>query len=146
MNREPPNPRPFGRLLVAGLAATLLLAGCEPLGADELRREVETIGSLAAEGSVLAQQVADQDTKRTFARVHSRELADAAEHSAERLTDAHPGGGLTDDVNEAISLANAVEVQLGQIEVGPDEAERAADASERLRGLSQDAGSLADEL
>lgn len=146
MNREPATRTGLARLLVAGLAATFVLAGCEPLSGDELRREVETIGSLAAEGSVLAGQVADQDTKRTFARVHARELSDSAEHSAERLTDAHPAEGLTDEVNQAIQLADEVDSTLGQVEVGPDEAERAADAANRLRSLSQDAGSLADSL
>src|SRR5215212_4340732 len=84
--------RSFAALAVAALV--LLLAACEPLGPDELRREVETIHSTAAEGSVLADQIAAQRTKRTFARVQARELGDAADHSAERLTDAHPEDGL----------------------------------------------------
>ena len=78
------------RLTLALLASVgaIVLAGCGPMSADELRREVDTIHSTAAEASVLADQIAAQRTKRTFARVQARNLADAAEHSAERLTDA----------------------------------------------------------
>jgi hypothetical protein len=47
------------RSITALVAAALLLglAACEPLGPDELQREVETIESTAAEGSVLAERI-----------------------------------------------------------------------------------------
>src|SRR4051794_20860235 len=93
--------RLVGVLLALALAP--VVAGCEPLGPDELQREVETVHSTAAEGSVLADQVAAQNIKRTFTRVQARELADSAQHSAERLTDAHPADGLEDSTARAIT-------------------------------------------
>ena len=135
------------RLLCAvGCVAALLLSACEPLGPDELQREVETIGSVSAEGSVLADQVARQSTKRTFARVQSRELADAAEHSAERLTDAHPADGLGEPTQRAIDLAGRISDEIGELEQAPDDATQAAGIATRLRDLSDRADSLAGSL
>jgi hypothetical protein len=138
----------ISRLAVALLAfvVAILLAGCEPLGPDELRREVQTVHSLAAEGSVLADEIAAQNTKRTFARVQARELADAAEHSAERLTDAHPADGLEAPTQRAISLAEDVSAAVGQIEVAPDDASGAAAAANRLRSLARRTDALAATL
>jgi hypothetical protein len=128
------------------LCAALVLSACEPLGPEELRREVETVGSTAAESSVLADQVADQNAKRTFVRVQARNLADAAQHSSERLTDAHPANGLESDIAEAISLAEAVASAAGELETAPDDAAAAAEAAMRLRDLSQRAKDLAASI
>ncbi len=128
------------------LCAALVLSACEPLGPEELRREVETVGSTAAESSVLADQVADQNAKRTFVRVQARNLADAAQHSSERLTDAHPANGLESDIAEAISLAEAVASAAGELETAPDDAAAAAETAMRLRDLSQRAKDLAASI
>ena len=128
------------------VALTFLLTACEPLGPDELQREVETIHSTAAEGSVLADEIAAQNMKRTFARVQARELADAAQHSAERLTDAHPADGLEDATQRAIALAEDTESAVGQLEVAPDDAVAAQQAAERLRELARQTDELAASL
>jgi hypothetical protein len=132
--------------LALALVAAIAVAGCEPLGPDELQREVDTIHSTAAEGSVLADQVAAQNIKRTFTRVEARELADAAGHSAERLTDAHPADGLEGATERAISLAEDTESAIGQLEVAPDDAEAAARAAGRLRDLARRTDELAGSL
>jgi hypothetical protein len=128
------------------MAAALVAAGCEPLGPDELKREVDTVHSTAAQGSVLANQVAAQNIKRTFTRVQARELADAADHSAERLTDAHPADGLEAKTARAISLAEDVASEIGGLEIAPDDAVAAARATERLRELARQADALAASL
>jgi hypothetical protein len=133
-------------LALFAFTAAVVLAGCEPLGPDELQREVETVHSLAAEGSVLADQVATQNTKRTFARVQAGELADAAEHSAERLTDAHPADGLEAPTQRAISLAEDVSGAVGELEVAPDDPASAASAADRLRSLARRSDALAASL
>jgi hypothetical protein len=142
---------PGGRLKSKGASVAvavviLALAGCEPLGPDELKREVQSIHSVAAEGSVLADQVAAQDTKRTFARVQARELSDAAGHSAERLTDAHPAEGLAEDTTRAIDLAERTESAIGQVELAPDDAEGAHSAAAQLRRLADQTDALAQSL
>jgi hypothetical protein len=135
------------RLVIVPLCAgALVLAACEPLGNDELRREVEGIHSVAAEGAVLGNQIATQDTKRAFARVQARVLADSAEHSAERLTDAHPASGLQPAVAHSISLADGVSTAVCALEVAPDDAERAARTSKRLERLARRATRLAESL
>ena len=79
---------------VALAAVAVTLAACEPLGPDELQREValDPLGRRGRRGARRAGRRSEH--QRTFARVQARELADAAEHSAERLTDAHPAEGL----------------------------------------------------
>jgi hypothetical protein len=134
-------------LLIATVAlCSVVLAACEPLGPDELQREVETVHSIAAEGSVLADQIAEQNTKRAFARVQARELSDAAEHSAERLTDAHPAEGLAGPTQEAITFATNVSSAVGELEVAPDNAAGAAATADRLRELAGQTDDLAKGL
>jgi len=128
------------------VAVAVVLSGCEPLDQGELSREIEGVASLAAEGAVLADEVAQQETKRTFARVHARELADSAEHSAERLTDAHPAEGLADATGKAIALSDDVSGAIGAVEVAPDDAAAADETSERLRALVQKLRNLEDSL
>jgi hypothetical protein len=101
---------------------------------------------VAAEGSVLGDRIAAQETKRTFARVQARELADAADHSAQRLTDAHPAEGLTPQVERAIRLAEGVSGQVGSLEVAPDAAASAQGAASELRSLAARAKELAESL
>jgi hypothetical protein len=116
------------------------------MSADELRREVETVHSTAAEASVLGDQIAAQRTKRTFARVQARELADAAQHSAERLTDAHSAAGLEPAIQRAITLAEDVSDAAGSIETAPDDAVAAGHAADRLRDLARQTEALAGSI
>ena len=132
--------------VVLAFSVALGLTACEPLGPDELRREVQTIHSVAAEGSVLADQIAAQRTKRTFARVQARELSDNAGHSAERLTDAHPQDDLIAQQNRAITLAQQTADEIGQLEVAPDDAQAAQATAARLRALAAKAAGLAESL
>ena len=137
------------RLVPAGLVVVLVAlaaSGCEPLDQNELRREVESLHSLAAEGATLADQVNEQRTKRTFARVHARELGDSAEHSAERLTDADPADGLEAQTEDAIALADQISSAIGSVEVAPDDPVAAGKAAEQLRSLAARATALGDEL
>jgi hypothetical protein len=141
-----PTPRKRRATLAGLLICIVAFPGCEPLGPDELKREVDSVHSVAAEGAVLADLVADQETKRTFARVQARELADAAGHSAERLTDAHPAGGLEAPTARAIDLADQVSAAVGEIERAPDDATGASSAADRLRRLATQTDSLSGSL
>ena len=71
------------RLVVAlGLGVVVLFgAGCGgggPLGVKALSQESRSLQSLAAEGALLAQDVAAGRTTRVYARVHSSDLSTAA--------------------------------------------------------------------
>src|SRR5215212_7176577 len=104
-------------------AAVASLAGCGgPITPDELSRSIGTLESTAAEGALLAKDVAGDRTKATFARVHARDLSDVVDHEAEKLNDAQ-----ADEANvaaaktDAVDLADRIGTQLGQIQVAPDD-------------------------
>src|SRR4051812_25810127 len=71
-----------------GLVATslaLALTGC----GGSPQKEIESVQSLAAEGSLLAQQSAHDDVTQVFVRVHGRYLEQAAAELAHTLAEEH---------------------------------------------------------
>src|SRR3954452_16542309 len=118
----------FTALLVGAVAA--LGSGCGgPMTPDELSRSIQTLESTAAEGWMLAGDVADDRTKATFARVHARDLGDVVQHEAEKLNDASADRA---DVGaakrKAIDLADKIGTALGQIQTAPQDEPGAASA------------------
>src|SRR5215208_6514539 len=77
------------RRVVSLLVIVCALAGCGgPVQREELGRGIDSLRSIAAEGSVLARGVADNRTRSAFVRVQTRALSDDADHEAEKLNDA----------------------------------------------------------
>src|SRR5215210_4281710 len=136
----------FSALVLVGLAATL--SGCGgAMTPDELARSVETLESTAAEGQLLAQDVADDRTKATYVRVHSRDLGDVVVHEAEKLNDAEADDAdVAAAKSDAIDLADRIDTALGQMQVAPGSESDAGTAGKALSRLSEDAGKLADGL
>jgi outer membrane murein-binding lipoprotein Lpp len=132
-------------LLVAGVAA---LAGCGgPITPDELSRSIQTLESTAAEGQLLADDVAADRTKATFARVHARDLGDVVDHEAEKLNDAEADrSDVAAAKTKAVDLADRIGTALGQIQVAPGSETDGRKAAEALGRLSEDAKTLADGL
>jgi hypothetical protein len=132
--------------VLAGLAAAL--SGCGgPITPDEVARSIETLESTAAEGSLLAGDVADDRTKATFARVHARDLGDVVEHEAEKLNDAEADeADVAAAKTDAIDLADRIGQALGQIQTAPGSETDGRTAEEALSRLSEDAKKLADGL
>jgi hypothetical protein len=124
------------------------LAGCGgPITPDELSRSIGTLESTAAEGAFLADDVADDRTKATFARVHARDLTDVVDHEAEKLNDAQADRpDVAKAKSEAISLADKITTALGQIQTAPGSESAGRSAGGQLSKLSKDAGKLADGL
>jgi outer membrane murein-binding lipoprotein Lpp len=128
-------------------AAVLALAGCGgPMRPEELARSVDTLSSTAAEGQLLAQDVARNRTKATFARVHARELADVADHEAEKLADATPSEGIGTELARAIQLAEDIGQPLGQIRVFPGDETAGKKAARELGELAARAKRLSESL
>jgi hypothetical protein len=115
---------------------------------DELRRSIQTLESSAAEGALLAGEVAGDRTKATFVRVHARELGETVEHEAEKLNDAEaePEGGVASAKVRAIDLADRISAALGQIQVAPGSETEGRSAEKTLGTLSERAGKLAEGL
>ena len=133
----------------AALIASLALVactGCDPLDNEELAREVSKTGSIAAEGALLAHQVAEDRTKATFVRVHAGELAGAADESAEKLNDAEIESDLQDEVNAAIAIDEDVSGALSDLEVAPGDESEGDRAEATLKGAAERATRLEDSL
>jgi hypothetical protein len=135
----------FSALFVCAAAA---LGGCGgPMTPDELSRSIQTLESTAAEGAFLADDVADDRTKATFARVHARDLSDVVQHEAEKLTDAQANrADVANAKTRAIDLADKIDTALGQIQTAPGDESGAATAGHQLSQYSETAGKLAEGL
>jgi hypothetical protein len=139
--------RRLAALAVLAVAAASF-AGCGgPITPDELARSIGTLESTAAEGAFLADDVADDRTKATFARVHARDLSDVVDHEAEKLNDAQADRpDVARAKSDAIKLADKIGTALGQIQTAPDSESAGRSAGGQLSKLSEDAGKLADRL
>jgi hypothetical protein len=132
-----------GRLALLAVApVALVLSGCDPLDSAELKREVDAIGSVAAEGGLLASDVSRDRTKATFVRVHAGELASAADESAQKINDADVASGLQGEAERAIRIAMDVSDALGELEVSPGDERQAR----TVEAMLASAGDRADQL
>jgi hypothetical protein len=115
---------------------------------DELARSIGTLESTAAEGALMADDVARDRTKATFVRVHARELGETVQHEAEKLNDAEaePEGGVAPAKVRAIELAERISAELSRIQIAPDSETEGRAAEENLNRLSERAGKLAEGL
>jgi hypothetical protein len=133
-------------LAAVGVAASVSWCG-GPMTPGELSRSIQTLESTAAEGSMLAGDVADDRTKATFARVHARDLGDVVVHEAEKLNDADADqSDVAAAKTKAVDLADKIDTALGQIQVAPDDEPTARKAATELDDLSKGAGDLAEGL
>jgi hypothetical protein len=123
------------RLAVVGVVVAVAFggAGCGDLSRGELRRGVGTLKSVAAEGELLALQVARDRSKATFARVQAATLAGQAEHEAEKLADAEPAPGLGQEKARAVELASGLSDTLGELEDRPGDERPAVRTARALR-------------
>jgi len=120
------------------------LAGCGgAMRPEELARSIETLASAAAEGALVADGAAEDRTKNTFVRSHSRELGEAVEHEAEKLSDASATGEVAADKADAVDLADRISAALGQLQTAPDDRAAAHRAGQALRRLADEATRLA---
>lgn len=126
----------------------LPLAGCGgPITPGELSRSIQTLESTAAEGSLLAKDVAEDRSKATFVRVHSRDLSDVVQHEAEKLNDADADrAGVAAAKRDAIDLADRIDSALSKIQTAPGSESDGRTAQKALARLSEDAGKLAEGL
>ena len=132
--------------VLAGVAVAL--SGCGgPIQPDELARSIETLESTAAEGALLAQDVARDRSKATFVRAHARDLGDVVQHEAEKLSDAEADeADVASAKTDAIDLADRIGTALGQIQTAPGSETDGRTAAAALNRLSGDAKKLADGL
>jgi hypothetical protein len=140
-----------GRRSIASAFAAAALAGVASgcggyIRNEELRRGVESLGSAAAEGQLLAQDVARDRTRSTFARVQARELADDVNHEAEKLRDAGAEGDMVTFKENAVRLAQDISGALGELQVAPGDEANGRHVATKLGHYATDAEDLAGKL
>lgn len=110
--------RPTAAFLLAALL--LLTSGCGDLSNDELNRGVESLSALAAQGQLVANGVARDATKATYARVMAKTLSEEAEHEAEKLADATLEEPETaDQRHAAVAVAGEISGLLSTLQTFP---------------------------
>jgi hypothetical protein len=133
-----------GRVLLA--VSLLLVPACGgggELSAEALKKEAESIQSFAAEGALLARDVADGRSTAPFARVHAAELAESAEKLAERLENVESTPATVEKLAQALFLARHVAGVLRQLERAPGNAEAARTVQHTLEAFAKGAEELA---
>jgi hypothetical protein len=114
--------------------------------ASELSPSVDTLVSSAAEGRLLARDVARDRTKATFARAHARELGEDVDHESEKLNDATAAPGVGAKKDAAGALADKISTALGQLQAAPDDRHEARQTEAQLAKLAKSAERLAGSL
>ena len=109
-----------------------------------MANEIETVQSLAAEGALVAGQVAGGAATRTFVKVHTSYLHEQAASLERKLWTATVSPSLAARRRRAASIAAKVERDLGRLQRHPGDREvarrlelqlgRAARQAERLAG------------
>jgi predicted outer membrane protein len=126
--------------LILGLA--LLCAGCGggELSASALSKQADSVGSLAAEGALLAKDASGGKTTRTFARIHSSDLEKVASQTASSLKTAKTKPALEPKLHRLTTVARGVSDELdrlgsaskGEQRKLANELQRAADQSNQI--------------
>jgi hypothetical protein len=119
------------------LALIFALSACG--GGASFQKEAEGIQSLAAEGALLARDVADGKSTVPFTRVHARELAEKAaslEKKLEATSRLHVWA-------RAARLTGEVATALEDLERAPGDSEAARRVQRKLEDIAKRAEELA---
>jgi hypothetical protein len=122
----------------------LSLAGCNGGTVDShaLKRDAETVASLATEGGLLANDVSRGRSTKYFVRVQAKGLSRAASNLEDALAERPTSPGITSDVRKLSKLAGKVSGELERLHLHPTDRSVAASLK---KPLSDDADA-ADEL
>jgi hypothetical protein len=133
-------------IAVLALLACAMLSCGGPMQPEELARSVDTLSSAAAEGSLLGSEVAREHSKDTFTRVRATELAEDAQHEAEKIADATPSGGIAAQKHAAVRLGGDISQALGGLQTKPGDPNVGRQAARRLDALRKRADALSKSL
>jgi hypothetical protein len=105
-------------LLVAAAAAALVLGGCGSTTLDPktLGKSADTVHSVAAEASLLAEDAADGRTLGTYQAAHSAALRETVAKEAKTLRSADAKGDLRARADRLAALADEVAASLERLE------------------------------
>jgi hypothetical protein len=132
--------------LVLGVVV-LFGAGCGgsgQLGVKALSQESKSLQSLAAEGALLAQDVAVGKTTRVYTRVHSSDLSTAASQAEALLKTAKIAPALEPKLSQLVVLAAQVRVDLNRL--GGASTNEAREVGRELQAAAQESQKISEEL
>jgi hypothetical protein len=137
-----------GWIAVTVTAAAMVTAGagCGDLSREELSRGVQSLGSLAAQGGLVANGVARDATKSTYARVMAKTLGGEAEHEAEKLADATPSPGLEDERDSAVEVAGEISELFSELQTFPGDEHHGALVQRHMREAKEKADAIVERL
>jgi hypothetical protein len=121
-------------------------SGCGDLSRAELSRSVESLSAIAAEGGLVANGVARDATKATYARVMAKTLGGEAEHEAEKLADATPAPEVRRERDAAVGVATEIAEIYLELETFPGDEGLGARVQRRMREAKEDADALFTRL
>jgi hypothetical protein len=130
--------------VVVCLAITVV--ACGRAGSTGIRAGIEQLGSISAEGALMADDLARGQTKTTFVRAHGAELSAQAEHEAEKLNDDPVAPKLKQPIRTAIELSADISGAIDDLRVSPQDREQALEGERKLRHWADEARKLAEEL
>jgi hypothetical protein len=105
-----------------------LLAGCNGGTVDQhaLDKDSEAVDSLACEGALLANEIANTASLTPFSRVHAGELQTRASNFEDALSTRPTTAGIEQAVREEARKAGAIAALFGQLAADPSNPELAA--------------------
>jgi hypothetical protein len=125
-------------------AAAFLCGSCAGGAMTQYRfeRDAASLGSLAAEGELLARQAATGDAPAPFVAAHASEVGADAGDLASVVASTHSESGGEARSGELASLARSVDSLLERLEHAPDDRVLATQVAHRLATISDRAGKL----
>jgi hypothetical protein len=136
-----------GSVLIAlGVGLLCAATGCGDLSHDELNRGVESLSSIAAEGQLIANGVARDATKSTYARVMSKTLGSEAEHEAEKLADAEPEAGVKAERHAAVQIAGELSRLFSELQTFPGDEKHGALVERHMEEVKEQADAVVARL
>jgi hypothetical protein len=123
------------RRALALCAAAAALVGCNGGTVDNhaLKRDAEKVASLATEGELLANDMSKGASTKYFARVHAKELSQAASNMSDALAERPTSPGIERDVRKLSRIAGRVSRHLEQLHLHPTDREVAASLKDPLK-------------
>jgi hypothetical protein len=116
------------------LPLILLAAGCNGGTVDQhaIDQDAAAIDSLACEGALLANQIAEEASVSTFSRVHAGELGVKASNFEDALSERPTTPGIEQAVREEARRAGRIARLLNQLEANPSDSRAAASLKDQL--------------
>jgi hypothetical protein len=133
-------------IAIAAAVLVLPLGGCGDLSRDELNRGVESLSALAAQGELIANGVARDATKSTYARVMAKTLGGEAEHEAEKLADAEPSPEVTKERNTAVRIAGELADLFSELQTYPGDEHHGALVQRHMAEVKEEADAVVERL